>query len=43
MMSGKLSGRTVLVPGGTGNVGEGVVRTLLEAGATVLVPGRITR
>ena len=40
MMSGKLSGRSVLVPGGTGNVGEGVVRTLLEAGATVLVPSR---
>jgi len=32
--------RTVLVPGGTGNVGEGIVRALLSAGATVVVPSR---
>lgn len=35
-----LSGRSVLVPGGTGGVGEGVVRTALAAGAVVVVPTR---
>jgi NAD(P)-dependent dehydrogenase (short-subunit alcohol dehydrogenase family) len=35
-----LSGRRVLVPGGTGAVGEGVVRHYLAAGADVLVPTR---
>jgi len=35
-----LSGHRVLVPGGTGAVGEGVVRTFLAAGADVLVPTR---
>ncbi|WP_432000705.1 SDR family NAD(P)-dependent oxidoreductase [Streptomyces sioyaensis] len=30
----------VVVPGGTGNVGEGIVRAFLLAGATVVVPGR---
>jgi len=35
-----LSGRRVAVPGGTGGVGEGVVRSYLAAGATVLVPTR---
>lgn len=35
-----LHARTVLVPGGTGNVGEGIVRTLLTAGARVVVPSR---
>lgn len=35
-----LVGRRVLVPGGTGNVGEGVVRALLEQGAVVVVPSR---
>jgi 3-oxoacyl-[acyl-carrier protein] reductase len=30
----------VVVPGGTGNVGEGIVRAFLEAGATVVVPSR---
>lgn len=35
-----LAGRRVLVAGGTGNVGEGVVRSLLKQGATVLVPSR---
>ncbi|MEY9836452.1 SDR family NAD(P)-dependent oxidoreductase [Streptacidiphilus sp. EB103A] len=35
-----LSGRRVVVPGGTGAVGEGVVRSYLAAGADVLVPTR---
>ena len=35
-----LSGRRVLVPGGTGAVGEGVVRAFLTAGADVVVPTR---
>lgn len=35
-----LSGRRVLVPGGTGGVGEGVVRAHLAAGAHVVVPTR---
>jgi NAD(P)-dependent dehydrogenase (short-subunit alcohol dehydrogenase family) len=35
-----LSGRTVLVVGGSGGVGEGVVRTLLASGATVVATGR---
>jgi NAD(P)-dependent dehydrogenase (short-subunit alcohol dehydrogenase family) len=35
-----LKGRTVLVIGGGGGVGEGVVRTLLESGATVIATGR---
>lgn len=35
-----LSGRRVLVPGGTGAVGEGVVRAYLGAGADVVVPTR---
>lgn len=35
-----LSGRRVLVPGGTGGVGEGIVRAYLEAGADVVVPTR---
>ena len=35
-----LSGRRVLVPGGTGGVGEGVVRAALAAGADVVVPTR---
>jgi NAD(P)-dependent dehydrogenase (short-subunit alcohol dehydrogenase family) len=37
---GALDERTILVPGGTGNVGEGVVRSLLKAGAAVVVPSR---
>jgi len=36
----KLTGHRVLVPGGTGAVGEGVVRAFLEAGAEVIVPTR---
>lgn len=35
-----LAGRRVLVPGGTGGVGEGVVRAFLAAGADVVVPTR---
>jgi NAD(P)-dependent dehydrogenase (short-subunit alcohol dehydrogenase family) len=35
-----LSGRRVLVPGGTGAVGEGIVRSYLAAGADVVVPTR---
>ncbi|NBH06532.1 SDR family NAD(P)-dependent oxidoreductase [Amycolatopsis sp. SID8362] len=35
-----LSGRRVVVPGGTGAVGEGVVRAYLAAGADVVVPTR---
>ena len=35
-----LSGRRVLVPGGTGGVGEGIVRAFLTAGADVVVPTR---
>ncbi len=35
-----LAGRRVLVPGGTGGVGAGIVRTYLEAGADVVVPTR---
>jgi len=35
-----LSGKTVLVIGGSGGVGEGVVRALLESGARVVATGR---
>ena len=35
-----LTGRTVLVAGGTGNVGRYIVRALLDQGAKVLVPSR---
>ena len=35
-----LAGRRVLVPGGTGGVGEGVVRAYLQSGADVVVPTR---
>lgn len=35
-----LTGRTILVAGGTGAVGEGIVRAYLAAGATVVVPTR---
>lgn len=34
------SGRTFLVAGGAGDVGEGIVRRFLRAGATVIVPSR---
>jgi 3-oxoacyl-[acyl-carrier protein] reductase len=35
-----LAGKVVVIPGGTGNVGEGIVRAFLKAGATVIVPSR---
>lgn len=35
-----LAGKRVLVAGGTGDVGEGIVRALLGAGASVIVPAR---
>ena len=35
-----LSGHRVLIPGGTGGVGEGAVRQYLAAGAEVVVPTR---
>jgi len=35
-----LTGKVVVVAGGTGNVGEGIVRAFLSAGATAVVPGR---
>ena len=35
-----LAGRTVVVAGGTGNVGRVLVRGLFDAGATVIVPTR---
>ena len=38
-----LTGHRVLVPGGTGAVGEGVVRNMLRAGADVVVPTRSTQ
>jgi len=38
--TGTLAGRRVLVPGGTGGVGEGVVRAFLVAGADVVAPTR---
>ncbi len=38
-----LTGRRVAVPGGTGGVGEGVVRRYLAAGADVVVPTRSQR
>nr|WP_221377911.1 SDR family NAD(P)-dependent oxidoreductase [Actinoplanes polyasparticus] len=37
------AGRRVLIPGGTGGVGEGVVRACLAAGAQVVVPTRSER
>jgi NAD(P)-dependent dehydrogenase (short-subunit alcohol dehydrogenase family) len=39
-ISPDLSGRHVLIPGGTGGVGEGGVRAYLAAGADVVVPTR---
>jgi NAD(P)-dependent dehydrogenase (short-subunit alcohol dehydrogenase family) len=35
-----LTGKTVLIAGGTGGVGEGLVRAFLKSGATVIVPSR---
>lgn len=36
----KLAGKVALIAGGTGGVGEGIVRAFLQAGATVVVPSR---
>lgn len=36
----KLSGKIALIAGGTGGVGEGIVRAFLKEGATVVVPSR---
>lgn len=41
-VSPDLSGRRVLIPGGTGGVGEGAVRAYLAAGAQVVLPTRST-
>ncbi|MFI1016385.1 SDR family NAD(P)-dependent oxidoreductase [Streptomyces sp. NPDC020965] len=35
-----LTGRTVLVAGATGGIGEGMTRSLLRQGATVVATGR---
>ena len=37
---GKLEGKIAFVAGGTGGVGEGIVRAFLDEGATVVVPSR---
>lgn len=37
---GKLDGKIALIAGGTGNVGEGIVRAFLKGGAVVVVPSR---
>jgi len=37
---GKLDGKIAVVAGGTGTVGEGIVRAFLTEGATVVVPSR---
>lgn len=39
-MAGKLSGKVCLIAGGTGSVGEGIVRVFLREGARVVVPSR---
>ncbi|WP_112134288.1 SDR family NAD(P)-dependent oxidoreductase [Glycomyces dulcitolivorans] len=38
--TGSMAGRVAVVPGGTGSVGEGIVRAFLSAGADVVVPSR---
>ena len=35
-----LSGQTTVILGGTGNIGEGIVRAHIAAGATVVLPSR---
>lgn len=35
-----MTGRVAVIPGGTGAVGEGVVRAWLDAGASVIIPSR---
>jgi NAD(P)-dependent dehydrogenase (short-subunit alcohol dehydrogenase family) len=42
-VSGDLTGAVVVVVGGSGGVGEGVVRALVAAGATVIATGRDER
>ena len=37
---GRLDGKVSLILGGTGNVGEGIVRSFLDEGAFVIVPSR---
>lgn len=37
----KLTDRTALVTGGTAGIGLAIARTLLEEGATVIIPGRL--
>ena len=37
---GRLDGKICLVAGGTGNVGEEIVKAFIEAGATTVVPSR---
>jgi 3-oxoacyl-[acyl-carrier protein] reductase len=39
-MMAKLEGKIALIAGGTGGVGEGIVRAFLQEGATVVVPSR---
>jgi NAD(P)-dependent dehydrogenase (short-subunit alcohol dehydrogenase family) len=39
-MMARLDGKICLVAGGTGTVGEAIVKAFLEAGATVVVPSR---
>jgi NAD(P)-dependent dehydrogenase (short-subunit alcohol dehydrogenase family) len=39
-ISADLSGQTTVILGGTGNIGEGIVRAHIAAGATVVVPSR---
>jgi NADP-dependent 3-hydroxy acid dehydrogenase YdfG len=36
----KLDSKIALIAGGTGSVGEGIVRAFLKQGATVVVPSR---
>ncbi len=40
MENQKLTGKNAVVLGGYGNIGEGIVRAFLAAGANVVVPGR---
>jgi 3-oxoacyl-[acyl-carrier protein] reductase len=37
---GKLDSKIALIAGGTGSVGEGIVRAFLKQGATVVIPSR---
>lgn len=37
---GKLNGKIALIAGGTGGVGEGIVRSHRDEGATVVIPSR---